>query len=475
MDSKNKIDKNLLQIIPHELARQYRVVPIGIESDRWEFLIDESTNSAAAKVELTVLLGVQISLKLEAASEITRLLSTYYLQKEERPKTQTLTIGAREDFVDMIVEDAYSLGSSDIHIERYDEKCRIRFRVDGKLVERYAIPADEYPVLVNKIKIKARLDIAEKRLPQDGRVYFETSDAKVDLRVSTLPTIYGEKIVLRILGTDAKHLGVDQLGFNASDLDKFRSCIRRTNGIILISGPTGSGKSTTLYATLNELNTETKNIITVEDPIEYTLNGINQVQVKNDIGLDFATALRTILRQDPNIIMIGEIRDAETATMAIRAALTGHLVFSTIHTNSAWGTISRLTDMGIPPYLLASTIVMTIAQRLIRKLCAHCKEEVDFDKMLLPKAFTPLSEIQTHFVARGCEKCYYTGYKGRVAIYEAIAINNAFAESIRKGDSNVNALIDQYHVKTLAQEAYTLFLQGTTSLEEIYSIIHLNE
>lgn len=311
----------------------------------------------------------------------------YYPQNNSNTKSQVKSYsGAYDDFLPRVISEAKGIGASDIHIEIYEEMARIRFRIDGKMVERYRISSEEYPALINKIKIQANLDIAEKRLPQDGRIFFRSSVGEFDIRVSSLPTMNGEKIVMRLLSKDAGQIQLSQLGFSEEQLELYTRSVKRPNGIVLISGPTGSGKTTTLYATLQLLNSDETNILTIEDPIEYTLEGVNQVQLKEDIGLTFSSALRTFLRQDPDIIMLGEIRDKETAQMAIRAALTGHLVFSTIHTNSAWGTISRLVDMGIPPYLLASTINLSMAQRLVRLLCPKCKNK-SLSKFSFPTSF----------------------------------------------------------------------------------------
>ena len=262
--------------------------------------------------------------------------------------------------------EAHEYHSSDIHFEQMRHRALIRFRVDGRLIERYEIPTDRYPELVNQIKIKANLDIAEKRLPQDGRIPFSLDKISFDLRISTLPTLHGEKVVIRLLSRNDESISLDGLGLTAAQLEIFSKAIQKPNGLVLISGPTGSGKTTTLYAALKELNKPDRNILTIEDPVEYTLRGINQVQLKESIGLTYPAALRTFLRQDPDIIMVGEIRDGETASMALRASLTGHLVLSTLHTNSAWGIIARLLDLDIPPFLVADTLNIAVAQRLLR-------------------------------------------------------------------------------------------------------------
>jgi len=376
-----------------------------------------------------------------------------------------------DDFLVGLIGEAKNLKSSDIHIESYENKCRVRIRIDGMMVERYLLKREEYPALINKVKILSNLDIAEKRLPQDGRINFKHHNQQFDIRVSVLPTLHGEKVVLRLLNNDATEIDLNTLGFSPFDLDNYLQGVKRPNGILLLSGPTGSGKTTTLYATLKLLNKETRNILTIEDPVEYTLEGINQVQLKESIGLTFGAALRTFLRQDPDVIMVGEIRDTETANMAIRAALTGHLVLSTIHTNSAWGTVSRLIDMGIPPFLVASTLNTTAAQRLVRLLCPHCKEEKTFDDSLYPKQFKPYARVNHHFVARGCEQCYYTGYKGRKAVYEVIPIDQDLAFEIKNGNMYIQQFLNDRGIHTLAENAFNLFNDGKTTIEEIYPLL----
>ncbi len=290
-----------------------------------------------------------------------------------------------------------------------------------------------------------------------------------DIRVSVLPTLFGEKIVMRLLGQDASNIDLKTLGFKDDELQQYLEAVKKPNGIILISGPTGSGKTTTLYATLKLLNDSKRNIVTVEDPIEYTLKGINQVQLRDDIGLTFAAAIKSFLRQDPDIIMLGEIRDPETAMMAIRASLTGHLVLSTIHTNSATGTISRLIDMGVPSYLIAETINVSLAQRLVRKLCAHCKEETDFNPADFPRSFTLPYIPEKLYKPSGCANCFYTGYKGRMAIYELFFVDNEISNHIK--NNNLQELIKKKGYKSLAAQGFDILSSGDTSLEEVYSIL----
>ncbi|MGV6829986.1 MAG: GspE/PulE family protein, partial [bacterium] len=367
---------------------------------------------------------------------------------------------------------AKAIGSSDIHLEPFEEFCRIRFRIDGKLKSQFHISNNEYPIIINRLKIKAGLDISEKRLPQDGRITIKNTNEEYDLRVSSMPALHGEKIVLRILSKDSGDIQLEELGFEAHELLNYKQAVKRHNGIVLISGPTGSGKTTTLYATLKLLNSEQINILTIEDPIEYTLEGVTQVQLKENIGLDFASTMRTFLRQDPDIIMVGEIRDVKTANMAIRAALTGHLVLSTIHTNSAWGTISRLIDMGVPSFLIASTLNASVAQRLVRKLCPHCKTKKAISNDLFPLHFNIPEDLQHHYVPNGCSKCHQTGYKGRKAIYEILPITKSLIPRIKANDLEIDDYIADKNIPTLQSNALKLIQDGVTSIEEVYGILN---
>ena len=457
------IDTNIIQIISAEQAWHYSIFPAKCSTTSIEFYSDTSEEIEA---ELEILFGKKI-LILKCNSEEFRENLIKYYPKSKNKKTSNLNLNnSYDNFLPLIIEEAQNIGSSDIHLEVYEEVCRIRLRIDGKLVERYKIDKNKYPAIINKIKISANLDIAEKRLPQDGRIFFKTDKEKFDIRVSILPTLYGEKVVMRLLSRSNTNIDLNQLGFSNLQIEEYHKAISKPHGIILISGPTGSGKTTTLYATLKELNKTTSNILTVEDPVEYTLEGINQVQLKESIGLTFAQALRTFLRQDPDIIMLGEIRDTETAQMAIRASLTGHLVFSTIHTNSAWDTIHRLKDMGIPSYLLASTLNLSMAQRLIRLLCPKCKQKLAYTADTLPNIKL---NIKDYYQPQGCEHCYFTGYSGRKAIYELISIDQHLSELIKTD----NSVFDNkaYKKVLLKDAALKLFQEGVTSLDEIYSYL----
>lgn len=474
MNGKNSIEVSteLRQAISTEQAWHYHIVPKSNSTERIEFFIDESLYQNGIEQELEIILGKTVGLEPINKEELENALNKYYI-KGAAHNNEALRVSGTDskDFVLDLIKEAKGLGGSDIHFEAFENECRVRLRVDGDLIERYIIHKSEYPSLINKIKIMAHLDIAEKRLPQDGRIFYKAGGVKLDIRVSSLPTLHGEKIVLRLLGNDATDIDINSLGFSDLELTQYLEVIKKPKGIILISGPTGSGKTTTLYATLKLLNKTTKNILTIEDPIEYTLKGINQVQLRPDIGLGFSEALRTFLRQDPNIIMLGEIRDEETANMAVRFALTGHLVLSTIHTNSAWGTISRLEDMGVPNFLLADTLNATIAQRLVRKLCPHCKEKAEFDKSLFPPGFDFPEPLEHHYVAKGCNQCFFTGYRGRKAVYEVVPIDRELAGYIKKGETDVDEVYKEKQVKQIKHNVFELIKSGDTSIEEAYPVL----
>lgn len=467
-----QLNTELQQIITSEQAWYFGIIPKACNSREISFYIDDKNKNETIKEELEILFGKSIILENYDSQIIKKTLARYYRQNQ---KTHVKVISAQdlhktEDTLFKLIYEANSINSSDIHIEVFENNARVRYRIDGKLMEKYVLDRNDYPSLINKIKIKANLDIAEKRLPQDGRIFFKSDGDSFDIRVSVLPTLYGEKVVLRLLNRDATNIDIHFLGFSEEQLSIYLEGLKKTKGIILISGPTGSGKTTTLYATLKILNQPNINILTIEDPIEYTLEGINQVQLRENIGLNFASALRTFLRQDPDIIMLGEIRDSETAEMAIRAALTGHLVLSTIHTNSAWDTVSRLTDMNIPAFLIANTLNLSIAQRLVRVLCPLCKTKKTFETNLLPKSYKSPYSIDYHYESRGCEACHFTGFKGRRAIYEIIPINSEVSDIIKKGDLNRNESIFE-SVKSLADQAFNMIAQGITSIDEVYPIL----
>ncbi len=467
------IPTDIIQVLTPRQAWHYQILPYQMNEAVIRFFAIEQKKNEGIEEELEMLFLRKIELTPWDENEIRTALVKYYRKQETNGNSilrNALKIDS-DDFLEKMIEEAKCLGSSDIHIEPYEEKCRIRLRIDGVLVERFQLPKDQFPALVNKIKIKSNLDIAEKRLPQDGRIFFQGEKQRFDIRVSSLPTLHGEKIVMRLLGGSEKSIDFQLLGFKGENLQSYLQCVQKPNGMVLISGPTGSGKTTTLYATLQLLNQSKRNILTIEDPIEYTMEGINQVQLKEAIGLNFANTMRTFLRQDPDVIMVGEIRDVATADMAIRASLTGHLVLSTIHTNSAWGIVPRLIDMGVPSYLLADTLNGAVAQRLVRILCPYCKSEENFHDHLLPRNFQPIFFPDKHFVPGACEYCHFSGYKGRKAVFEVILIDAELSEAIRNLLPNIHDILDKLEFSSLAENAFTIFKKGETSIQEIYPIL----
>ena len=450
--NQTKVSTEALQVFTGDEAFHYRLVPYEVADDTDLYCFCDSEEDYVEAIrEIALVYGYCVHILPVPSEELTRLLGTYY--RRSQPETVS-GLGTDCDFVTKLIEDAYHLHASDIHIEPSEHRSRVRFRIDGRLIERHIIRKTDYPGIVNRIKIMSELDISEKRLPQDGRIMYSQGEIKFDIRTSVMPVIHGEKIVLRLLSRGGSHLTLSELGLDERQMEDYVASISKPHGLILISGPTGSGKSTTLYATFERLNRVDNNILTIEDPIEYTLEGVSQVQLKEEIGLTFPVALRTFLRQDPDIIMLGEIRDEITAEMAIRSSLTGHLLLSTLHTNSAWGCITRLTDMGVHPYLLSETLIACVAQRLVRLLCPHCKRE-----------------SEGHFVKTGCPKCHYTGYIGRTAIYEVVKMDDYLSAAVKNNVQNVDEYLRQKGVRTLRDSAIAIYENGDTSLEEIISML----
>lgn len=377
--------------------------------------------------------------------------------------------------INALLTEAIKAGASDIHIEPYEDRLVVRFRVDGVLREVLEPRRAVAPLLVSRIKVMGKLDIAEKRVPQDGRIGLRIAGRAVDVRVSTMPSAHGERVVLRLLDKQAGRLDLSHLGLDDRDLPRWQEAINKPHGIVLVTGPTGSGKTTTLYAALAELNDRRRNIMTVEDPVEYFLDGVAQTQVNGKVNMTFARGLRAILRQDPDVVMVGEIRDLETAEIAVQASLTGHMVFSTLHTNSAVGAITRLRDMGIEPFLLASSLVSILAQRLVRRLCESCREP--YTAPANECAVLGLDENQEHqlYHARGCEKCSHNGYSGRSGIYELIGIDSKMRELIHDGESE-QAMTDYARKQglSLTQDGYQKVIDGETTLEEVLRVTRAN-
>ena len=370
-----------------------------------------------------------------------------------------------------LIAEAIRTRASDIHVEPYEDKVSVRYRIDGMLSETVTLAPRLAPLLISRIKVMSRLDIAEKRVPQDGRLTLTLGGKGVDVRVSTLPSRFGERVVLRLLDNEKALLTLNQLGMSAETLTEFRAALARPNGIILVTGPTGAGKTTTLYAGLNLLNEATRNILTVEDPVEYALAGVGQTQVNTKVGMTFATGLRAILRQDPDVVMVGEIRDAETAGIAVQASLTGHLVLSTVHTNSAIAAITRLRDMGVESFLLGSTVTAIVAQRLVRRLCPDCREPHEADGPEKAALGIPADEPLTAYGARGCPSCKGLGYQGRVGLYEIVTVDPALRSMIHNDASEAEMSRHAFaRRQTLFQHGCDLVRSGTTSLAELLRV-----
>ena len=374
--------------------------------------------------------------------------------------------------INALIAEAVKVKASDIHIEPYEKALSVRLRIDGVLREVLSLPARLTPVLTSRVKVMARLDIAERRVPQDGRISIALGGKTVDVRVSTLPARFGERVVMRILDKDEARLDLDGLGMPKEILTRFKHALARPNGIILVTGPTGSGKTTSLYGALTLLNEPSRNILTVEDPVEYAIEGVGQTQINPKVGMTFATGLRAILRQDPDIVMVGEIRDVETAEIAVQASLTGHLVLSTVHTNSAAGAITRLRDMGVEPFLLSSTLAAVMAQRLVRRLCPSCKRPYDADNTERRLIGAPTGVPLTLYSPKGCGRCNNTGYEGRIGVYDLIVIDDKLKRLIHDGANEQDIVAHAFaHADTLTQSGFRHALSGVTSVEEVLRVV----
>lgn len=494
---KLEVDKEAVKAISAKLANKHIIIPVSIKNNKIQVVMSDPLNIIAID-DVRITSGFNVEVFIASEVEIREAIGKYYSSqyvmkaaddlskeqlsskvetKEEEDAAEEVKNAPVVRLVDSIIENAVRGRASDIHIEPFDKYVRVRYRVDGDLFEVLKTPVDTLGALITRIKILADLNIAEKRLPQDGRIMTSIDGKLVDLRVSILPKVNGEKVVIRILSRDNFLVKKENLGIDPEEMRKLDKFIKTPNGIILVTGPTGSGKSTTLYTMLSELNTEDKNIITVEDPVEYLVDGINQVSVNTKIGLTFAAGLRSILRQDPDIIMIGEIRDNETAEIAIRSAITGHLVLSTIHTNDAPSSVLRLIDMGIEPYLISSSVSGVIAQRLVRKLCTNCAEQYDantYEKNILGVNQNMNIKLKK---AKGCSLCGNTGYKGRVGIYEIMEITRDHREMIIKGCSTdeLRDLSIKNGMRTLRNACSGHVLKGITSMDELMRVAYLKE
>ena len=481
--------------IDERLARRYGVAPVGFADDNTLLVAMVDPQNLVALQDLEIITGFAISPAIASEEDIYGAISKIYRDRPEIDEARAVEDGFAElegepadireateeapivKLVNSVIAQSVDDGASDIHFEPQAKELLIRFRIDGVLHEIMSIPRRMQPSVLSRLKIMAELDIAERRVPQDGRMGLLVGGKPIDMRVATLPTVYGEKVVMRLLDKSNILLDLEDLGFSEKALKRFRKSFLKPYGAILVTGPTGSGKSTTLYAALNILNSSEKNVITVEDPVEYRLQGINQVQVNVRAGMTFAAALRSILRCDPDIVMIGEIRDRETALIAIESALTGHLVLSTLHTNDAPGALSRLTEMGIEPFLTASAVDAVLAQRLARRLCKECKEPYTATKEMLRKNDFPPEVCDRDDVvlyrAKGCSRCNNTGYKGRLGLYEVMIVSEAIRRLTveRKSADEISRVAAAEGMKALREDGIDKVLLGMTSVEEIARVI----
>ena len=486
-----EVDVSAVSLIPADVATKFQVVPVKREGRVLTVAMANPDNIFAID-DIKFITGFEVKPVVATESAIKKSIDRLY---DSADSLASIMGEIEEDFeiiddddedlgaedaqsqdapvvklVNSLISDAVAKEASDIHIEPYEKMVRVRFRIDGQLHEMMSPPFKMKNATISRLKIMADLDIAEKRVPQDGRIKIRMHNKSIDLRVSTLPTIFGEKLVMRILDKSNLQIDLSKLGFHPKSLSKFLNAIEQPYGMVLVTGPTGSGKSTTLYSALSKINRPHSNIMTAEDPVEYNLEGINQVNVYEEIGLSFAAALKAFLRQDPNIIMVGEVRDLETASIATKAALTGHLVLSTLHTNDAASSINRLIDMGIEPFLVSSSVIVLVAQRLVRRLCDKCKSEIKMHVEALNELGIKESPDElSMFEAKGCVACNDTGYKGRLGLYEVLEISPGIREMIIEREST--AAIKKRGVEegmiTLREDGLDKFKTGLTSLEEV--------
>jgi len=500
-----EVDPETLRLVPPHIAKKYEVLPVKRIGGTLTLAMSDPTNVFAlddiafmTNLQILPVVAPQAAIRralevnYEAAqptssmtdmmSEITGDASNVEVVEDEQAGKQVDVFELKESadeapvvkLVNMVLVDAIRKGASDLHWEPYEKTFRIRFRIDGVLHEMLSPPKRLEPAIISRLKIMSNLDISERRLPQDGRIKLRYGSREIDFRVSILPTIFGEKAVLRILDKEALQLDMTKLGFDAWSYEKFGHAIHQPYGMVLITGPTGSGKTTTLYSAISTINSPEHNIMTAEDPVEYNLKGVNQVQVNEGIGRTFAAVLRSFLRQDPDVILVGETRDLETAQISIRAALTGHLVFTTLHTNDCPSTVARLVDMGVQPFLLSSALLLILAQRLGRRICKDCKEPIEgHEDDLVP--YGHVSEGRgkvTFFKGKGCQTCNFTGMKGRVALYEVMPISEELRSVVLRGGqtTEIREIAQSQGMKTLRQAGLFKVLEGTTTVEEVLRV-----
>ncbi len=496
--SKYKIDPSLQEVVSEKIARQYRIIPISRLGNTIMIALSDPLNIFIID-DLKSITGRDIDVIMSTDSDIMKAIDNYYGVKtvssvgeiskdiaieefeivfEDEQNNPAMTSEEGEQapiirMVDLIIKEALKQRASDIHIEPMAENMRVRYRIDGVLQEILNIPKENQNAVIIRIKIMARLDITAFRVPQDGRFKLRVGTQEVDFRVSMLPTTFGQKVVIRVLNKKNLSVGLNGLGFSLAAIEQLKEAILKPFGMILVTGPTGSGKSTTLYSIISQLNIIDRNIITVEDPVEYLIEGLTQIQARPDIGLTFASGLRAILRQSPDIVMVGEIRDAETADIAIKASLTGQLVFSTLHTNDAAGALTRLVDMGVESFLVASSLITVCAQRLCRQVCPHCKEPEQVPEKVLKELGIKVAKTTTFYHGKGCDRCRRTGYLGRLGITEVLNVDDAIREMLIRGCSADE--IKEYAVKNngmmvLRDDIVQKFMQGLTSIEEVFRL-----
>ena len=483
-----EVEQRIVDIVPEKIARKYMSVPLEINGELLVIAMSDPAN-VVYKDELSRITGKRLSVVLASEKDILYYIEKFYVRSSLSKEIGENDVQEAEDeedelmddiddtesapvikYVNSIFFDAITKKASDIHLEPFEKEIYLRMRIDGILQQMPAPSKKYYPAIVSRIKIMSDLDISERRLPQDGKCRIKISDQKIDIRVSIIPTIWGEKIVLRVLAKNVFGLDIERVGFTPQELTFFKEAITAPYGMILVTGPTSSGKTTTLYSALGHINTADINIMTAEDPVEYELKGINQCHVRTDIGLDFARILRTFMRQDPDVILVGEIRDTETAQIAIQAALTGHLVFSTLHTNDTVSTISRMAFMGVESYLMADALNLIIAQRLVRTICPNCKKEITLSDEIYNKL--ELDKSCKIYEGQGCKFCDNTGYKGRTAIFEMLRITKDLKDAIARGatDVELRALAAKQGIVSLRKAAIAKLLEGRTTVEEVFNV-----
>ena len=501
-----QIPENVIELMPESVARENVVLPLEVADGRLKVLMSDPSDVDTIE-KLRFILNRDVAPALAPRSSILEAINRMYGQVEGESADSILqeftdtaidfteTVDDAEvsseeaidensapivRLVQLMITEAVQLRASDIHVEPFEDRVRIRYRIDGVLHERDTLPRRQLGAILSRIKILSKIDIAERRRPQDGRIKISVGEKELDLRVSVIPTSHGQSAVMRLLDKDNIKVGVRQLGFSEVTYKRFNSLIRRPNGIILVTGPTGSGKTTTLYAALNQLNRPDRKIITAEDPVEYYLPGINQVEVRHNIGLDFARIIRSMLRQAPNIILVGEMRDSETASMGIQASLTGHLVFSTLHTNDAPSAVTRMVDMGVPGYLVASSVVAIVAQRLVRTICPKCRARYTPPQSVLADVGLTEEQIKNaNFMrGKGCNSCQKTGFRGRIGIYELLMVDSQVRQMIFENQSTTEIrkyAISDGGMTTLFRDGVEKVLSGITTFEEIYRVAKRTE